>query len=149
MTLGNVAFAIALLFTGLPFVLGGLAFAWFRWRFLAGAVRTPGEVVDYRSETEESTEDGRAVRSAVFHPVVEFRDAQGVQRRCQTSTASSPPPFHIGARVTVLYRPADPAQAEIAAFQQLWLGPLMLLVLGLAQVAMAIALLLADKSIFT
>ena len=47
------------------------------------------------------------------------------------SVGSSPAAFEVGEAVAVLYDPADPQDARIDSFFQLWFGPLILGFLGL------------------
>ena len=113
-------------------------------RFARRAARARGEVVDYRSETIESTDDGGSTRrTEVFYPIVQFRDAAGNDRRAETGSASVPPSHALGAAVTVLYDPADPARAEIDAVRALWDAPVWMLAFGLVQLGVAALLLVA------
>jgi hypothetical protein len=65
--------------------------------FRAEALSAPGAVVDL--------DFGK--------PVVEFVDHDGATHRVVDSVSSRPPAFDVGERVTVRYRPGQPAEARI------------------------------------
>jgi hypothetical protein len=68
--------------------------------------------------------------SETYHPRVRFTTAKGQSLEFTSSVGSRPPGFDIGEHVTVLYDPADPEDASIDSFFQLWFGALILGVLG-------------------
>lgn len=93
-------------------------------RFVSGASTTRGTVAAHEAEISESTDDqGRRETTTFYYPIVEFTDAEGIQRRVRTSTGRSPKSFSEGAAVTVLYSRDDSARAEIKSFGQLWFMP--------------------------
>jgi hypothetical protein len=57
--------------------------------------------------------------------------------------ASSPPTFHEGDTVTVLYDATDPSHATIQSFEQLWLLPVMFSGMGLLFVAIPAGIMYA------
>lgn len=75
-------------------------------------------------------------RSGTYAPAFEFADAHGVRHRVYSETGSNPPAYEVGERVRVLYPAADPRSARLEGFLELWLGPLVFLILGLPFVAM-------------
>lgn len=89
--------------------------------FKQSAARTEGVVIDLV-----------ITRSGTYAPVFEFDDASGVRHRIVSATASNPPAFEVSERVRVLYQPGHPEGARIDSFLELWLGPLIFLVLGTA-----------------
>ena len=52
-----------------------------------------------------------------------FQDAQGRNHTVTSSTGSSRPAYEVGQQVRVLYDPADPQQARLHGFAELWLFP--------------------------
>lgn len=99
--MGNKASAFLSLFLGI-----GL---------LAAAEKAPGVVMGFerRSSKGGSTE----------YPVIEFAAVSGEVRRF---TLSGPGDYPTGAVVEVLYDAANPANARLNAFIELWLGSLAL-----------------------
>lgn len=89
--------------------------------FLAHALRTEGKVVALQprhSTTAHSTSSSSA-RSPTFAPLVRFTHA-GQVIDFTASTASNPPPYHIGETVPVLYEGTPPFKARIDSFFSLW-----------------------------
>ena len=81
-------------------------------RFGADAVRTQGTVI---------SDSGQ--------PLVAFI-AEGREIRISGSVSTTPPRFHAGDKVTILYSPDDPEAARIDSFSERWLGALIFGVLG-------------------
>lgn len=59
-----------------------------------------------------------------YRPEVAFTTIEGEEVRFISTTGSSPPSYNVGDKVTVLYEPQNPINAEIKDFVSLWLGPL-------------------------
>lgn len=92
-------------------------------RFVAGAERATGTVIDLDSRTDS---DG-----VTFYPVVRFTTAEGRTVEFVSSSGSSPPSESVGDEVEVLYDPDDPTDAQLSGFFHLWLWPLVLGPLGI------------------
>jgi hypothetical protein len=113
--MGNKASAFLSLFLGIGLLAGaGYMFSDTR-QLLAAAEKAPGVVVGFerRSSKGGSTE----------YPVIEFAAVSGEVRRF---TLSGPGDYPTGAVVEVLYDAANPANARLNAFIELWLGSLAL-----------------------
>jgi hypothetical protein len=80
--------------------------------FLARAEVTSGTVVDLSVS--------RSSDSTTYHPVVEFARPGGERITFVSSTGHSPPAYHRGERVGVLYDPAEPRKARLDATFELW-----------------------------
>ena len=63
-------------------------------------------------------------------PVVEY-EVNGQPFSLQSSISSSPPAYFVGEKVNVLYRPNNPASAQINSFTDRWLFPLVFTVAGI------------------
>ena len=74
--------------------------------FLERANQTSGRVVDLR-ETDSSAD------STTYAAIVEYIDHQGANRRFVDSFSSSPPSYHTGQKVNVLYNRENPLEAQI------------------------------------
>lgn len=75
------------------------------------------------------TANGHVIRferdsKGYYFPVVEFQTPDGQRIMFKSRSGSSPPSFHVGESVPVLYDPDDPQQASIRTFGQLWGGAL-------------------------
>ena len=60
--------------------------------------------------------------STTYAPVVSYSNAAGAQVQFTNGESASPPDYVVGARVDVIYDPADPTQAAINSFSSMWLG---------------------------
>jgi len=89
---------------------------------IATAARGDGVVIDLIASRDSESE--------TYHPRVRFTTANGEAVEFTGSMGSDPPGFDIGEQVSVLYDPANPNDARIDAFFQLWFAPLMLGILG-------------------
>ena len=98
---------------------GGLSllFALGSWiytvHFTHVAARTSGTVVEMLQQTDK---DG----DVTYAPTFRFQDATGIQHTVSSSAYQSPPEFHVGDTVTVLYLRDAPQTARIDSFWQLW-----------------------------
>jgi hypothetical protein len=115
-----------LLVVGLGFlVTAGVVYAT-TTSFLAGAERTTGTVVGLVERPAGATEERHRtvwapeVRFAVDGRTIEFRGNVG----------SSPPAYEVGDSVQVAYDPADPSDARIVGFTDLYLLPLIFGLVG-------------------
>jgi len=106
--------------------LGMLAGAFFLYKntseFVSSAIVVEGEVVDF--ETHRS--DG----STMYAPVVNFRAQDDSPHQFVSSVSSNPASYDIGEKVEVLYAESDPQGAQINGFVSLYLGSLILGVMG-------------------
>ena len=122
-------------------LLAGIAwFAHTAW-FLRAADRAGATVVGYETRVGRvRRDDGGEVEAHFLHPVVEFEDGAGGRHRVTTDTGSAgEPPFPVGSRVEVLFRPGDPGKARIRCFSHLWLFPAVFTAVGLFGVAFGLA----------
>jgi len=62
----------------------------------------------------------RSSDSSSYYPVVAFQDASGREIVFQSRAGSNPPSFRRGERVSVLYEPSAPENAQINSFFSLW-----------------------------
>lgn len=99
-------------------VVGGvfLAIAVFSARntqtFIAESTAAPGTVIDMvRRQSNDSD---------TYAPVVRFTTQAGDTIEFTSNTSSSPPSYHTGESVEVLYRPNAPHAARINGFGSLW-----------------------------
>ena len=95
----------------------GLLFALGSWIYLLHfthvAVHSSGTVVEMQQQTDK---DG----TISYSPTFRFRDEVGAEQTVSSSLYASPPEFHIGDTVTVLYSHGNPQSARIDSFWQLW-----------------------------
>ncbi|WP_085901275.1 DUF3592 domain-containing protein [Kiloniella majae] len=106
--------------------------------FVDNAHSAQGTVIDLiqsRSSSSSSTSN-----SYVYRPEVIFQTATGEEVTFQSSTGSNPPAYNRGEKVSVLYNPENPQDAKIDGTLSLWLGPLILGVIGFIFSAFGIGL---------
>jgi hypothetical protein len=77
----------------------------------------------------------------VFRPVFVFRDAQGAEHEIYSTVGTYPPAHKVGDKVSVLYKADEPENAVIDAFFDVWLLPLILGIIGAAQMLAALVVL--------
>jgi hypothetical protein len=101
------------------------------WQFTRVASHASGTVI---ALVPQKDSEG----SITYAPTFRFRDANGTEHTATSHMSSSPPNFHVGESITVLYRPDDPKAARIDSFSQVWglpavfgLSAIMTLSLGL------------------
>lgn len=92
--------------------------------FLGNAVSAPGVVIDL--EARWDSDDG----GYTYYPRVWFATEGGRPYEFTGDGGSSPASFDVGEEVRVLFDPADPSQARIDSFMQLWFTPLLLAGMG-------------------
>ena len=110
--------ALFLLF-GVGALVGGIVWGVNTKRFVDGASRASGTVIELQRR-QSSSDD-----SPSYYPVVRFTDAGGKDVTFTSSTGSNPPSKREGDKVDVLYDPRNPEKAELNSFFALWFGPLM------------------------
>ncbi|MFN8355131.1 MAG: DUF3592 domain-containing protein [Spirosomataceae bacterium] len=93
-----------------------------QYQFLSSSVKTTGVVIDNIGQ--------RSKKSTTYTPVIAFQTANGKPITFQGSVSSSPPAFDINEKVEVYYNPANPQEAAIGTFFQLWFLPLIFGILG-------------------
>lgn len=106
--------------------------------FIAGASEAEGKVIALDRSTSSSNSGSR---STAYRPVVGFASGTGKRFEFTSSVGSSPPSHRVGESVTVLYNPADPSNARIKSFVQLWFGFLIVFVLGLVFAAIGLGMI--------
>jgi Protein of unknown function (DUF3592) len=113
---------------GVLLLVVGAVVALFTARFIAGAERADGTVVDLVLSDSGDDEDDQDV---VYRPVVRFTTAEGRAVEFVSSLGSSPPSHSKGDSVEVLYDPDDPNDARLSDFLDLWFDALLAGGLGL------------------
>jgi len=99
------------------------------YRFINTAHSTQGTVVNLiqsRSSSSSST-----TNSYVYRPEVIFQTLTGEEITFQSSTGANPPAYRKGESVSILYEPQNPQNARINDILSLWLGPIILGIVGL------------------
>lgn len=107
-------------------LLVSLGFAIHTEVFVHSAVRATGIVrrLDQRFDDQEI--------SPQYAPVFEFRADDGQSYTVASDTATGPASFAVGQMVQVLYRTGKPSGAVIDSFWELWLVPMILAFIGVA-----------------
>lgn len=110
--------------TGVALLVSGAVWSARRYLFLHGGVRAEGTVLNHLP----------AARGGGFLAVFAFKGADGQQHQFAASELKA---YKEGARVEVVYKPDDPSKAVVHDFQQFWLGPLAVTLMGLFFVGLA------------
>ncbi len=94
--------------------------------FCVHSVKTSGFVI---AVDESATNDGLN-QERKFYPQLEFRAEDNKTYRFTGEVASDPGRYIIGRPLPIRYLKHDPSQAKIDLFDELWLGTLLIFVLG-------------------
>ena len=111
--------------------------------FIASASRAQGEVIDLLR-----VESSRRNSSDTWRPMVHFKLPSGEIIEFTPSSSSSPPAYDKGEIVEVFFNPADPKDARLNGFFDLWGGAAIVGGLGAVFLAFAIGMhfLLSDEA---
>jgi hypothetical protein len=104
-------------------------------RFLASAQEARAEVIGIKESIGSS-------RDRVYYPVLRYRTQQGATKEVVSSVGSNPPRYKEGDSVVVLYDPAQPGDVRIHSFFNVWIGPLVLGLLGVIMTGVGVVLTL-------
>jgi hypothetical protein len=124
-----------------------LAGAWLLYQnttqFIASASRAQGEVIELL-RVESSRRNG----SDTWRPLVNFKVPSGETIEFAPSSSSSPPAYDKGEVVGVFFDPADPKNARLDGFFDLWGGATIVGGLGAVFLTFAVGmhLLLSDEA---
>lgn len=102
------------------FCLWGAYTGYVSWKLEQEGETTTGIVTRFE---ESSDGDGGC---CVYSPVVEF-EANEQTYSFEGGTASYPPAYDVGEKVSVLYDPADPTTAQINKWSERWLFPVIII----------------------
>ena len=105
--------------------------------FLASADLSEGKVVAYESEYDSDSGE------TIYYPVVLFKGREMYEPRQFTADTGGRKSYEIGETVEVLYVPGTSDQPRINSFFSLWLGPMIVGILGLMCFAGGCLILLA------
>lgn len=112
-------------------------------KFIASASRAQGEVIDLLR-----VESSRRNSSDTWRPMVHFKLPSGEIIEFTPSSSSSPPAYDKGEIVEVFFNPADPKDARLNGFFDLWGGAAIVGGLGAVFLAFAVGVhfLLSDEA---
>lgn len=112
-------------------------------KFIASASRAQGEVIELLR-----VESSRRNSSDTWRPLVRFKAPSGEIVVFAPSSSSSPPAYDKGEVVGVFFDPADPKDARLDGFFDLWGGATIVGGLGAVFLAFAIGMhfLLSDEA---
>ena len=107
--------------------------------FLGTAQKATGKVVELNERFNSAAD------ATEYAPVFSFAAQDGKTYTVSSSTASNPSGFEIGDPVVVLYSKSNPGGARIASFVQLWLVPMVFLIIGVVHGLIAGFLLFLER----
>lgn len=112
------------------FLIVGIAMLFFAYnlyastqQFLKVSVKAVGVVVEMKSEYDSDDD-------LMYRPVIRYKDRTGVEHTFTSSTSSNPPSYEVGDRVELLYDQQKPEQPRINTWIDLYIGVLVLGILG-------------------
>ncbi len=124
---------------GAGLLVGTFALAMNTRSFIATAKHAEGTVTELLEKRDK--DDG----SITYTPVVAFIADSGANVSFASSFSSKPAAYDVGETVEVLYAPDDPNDARIKGFGSLWLGPLIMGVLGFVFAGIGFGILIASR----
>jgi hypothetical protein len=74
----------------------------------------------------------------LYRPLVSFRTQDGRTIKFTPSIAMRPAPYQVGDRISVLYEPDRPKQAQINRFVYLWFYSIMFIAFGFLTMGMGL-----------
>ncbi len=92
-------------------------------QFLKVSVKAVGTVVEMKS-VRDSDDD------LTYKPVITYKDRTGLEHTFTSSTSSNPPSYSVGDKVELLYDPQKPEQPSINTWIDLYIGVLVLGIIG-------------------
>jgi hypothetical protein len=106
-------------------------------RLLKQGVTAPGVVIE--NVVEERVGSDHSI-SRTYRPKVRFRSPNGEEVIFVSHTGFGQPAYRQDDAVEVLYDPADPHSAEVKSFWSLWLGPILVSLIGLVPLLVGVGL---------
>ena len=129
-----------------PTLLVSGIFLFFRQRArIARSVSAEGiviELIPRRASGEfiyEKTEQGvKLEKKYLYRPRVRFRTQDGRTIKFTPSIAMRPSPYQVGDRISILYEPDRPHQAQVNRFVYLWFYSIMFIIFGFFTMGMGL-----------
>jgi len=118
----------------------GVFFGLHARRLLKQGVRAPGVVIENVVEERVGSDPHDHSISRTYRPKVRFRSQNGEEVVFVSHTGFGQPAYRQGEAVEVLYDPADPHSAEVKSFWSLWLGPILVGLIGLVPLFVGVGL---------
>jgi hypothetical protein len=135
----NIAWVVIIL--GCAALVGALGTMLYTWNFTRFAQRTSGTVIQMREQADKNS------GSMSYAPTFRFQNDSGSPHTVSSGFFSSPPEFHVGDVVTVLYRRDDPQDARIDSYWQVWGLPSLLGIGGCIELPIGLIVLFWPKII--
>lgn len=123
---------------GIASLVGGFFTFRSRQAFIASSEQGSGKVVDIelkqqlerKSASQTASRREEYIVRNFYHPVIEFTAKDGTAVRFTSDTGANPPSYQRGEIVPIRYALANPYDATVDDFLSLWLGTLVLVILG-------------------
>ncbi len=119
---------VVLLLSSLPFFCIGAWEGWQVWQNNQTFETVEGEVIDNVLISSPDPDDFTR-ESSSYHPVVRFRTVDGGTSSFTEGVGTYPAKYELGDKVTVLYDPANPSDAQIRSWE-MWFPPILFMVIG-------------------
>ena len=118
-----------MLLIALPFFCIGGWELWEVWQNNQTFDTAEGEVIHNKLITTQDPEDFTR-ESSTYHPVITFYTASGEKKTFTAGGGAYPAKYEIGDKVTILYDPDNPSDAEIKSWE-MWFPPTLFMVIGI------------------
>jgi hypothetical protein len=114
---------------------------WTTTAWLKRTVETQGTVVEMLRTRDK--DDG----GWMYEPVVRFETAEGKAIKFEANFRSSPPAYRVGDTVKIVYLPDAPERAQIRSFLSLWMGPMIMALIGTVFFGVGASMLAASRRV--
>lgn len=98
-------------------------------QFVSESTQAEGTVIDW---TQGGGTAGRSPEPGAYYRVIEIVTMEGKRLRGEAETGVGMNDLRIGERLTVRYRPSDPARMRVVSLADLWLVELITAILAIA-----------------
>jgi len=118
--------------TGLLLFFFGAKFLFYTYKFKKNAVRTSGTVIEVKTATGRTT-------SITYSPVLEFATPDGEKHIYDVSRFNYTK-YKVGDQIEIVYSKEDPKQVKVNNFYNIFVPPIVVLLLGTLCIAVALVI---------
>ena len=120
----NVVSRFVFILVGLALIAGGGYLAYQRSGTTLQGERTEGTVIRLREKERDPGE------SPMIYHVFKFKAQDGQAYTVEGAVGSTSGTYVVGEKIPVVYDPDRPREARIDSFSEMWMGPLVIFLMG-------------------